>query len=357
MSASTTGSCSGRDGAAPFRGRGRTGVFLAGAVLGAAGGALGARRRAPRRARGAAECPSRSQSGEITWQIADHGNLDGQAWSDQTLIPSFTKDRPNVKVNMLYVSWAEHGTKRDTLFAAGQGADLLQSGAGLAHTYRKLVVPLDDRLKRWKEWGDYYPTTLATSTWLDKHYGLPARIDARGMLYRKDLFDKQGLKLPETWDELRQAAVTITRKDGGGIAQVGFDPVDWDDKQFGSQRYVPMAWQNGAEIVSADNRKATFNSTEGIDALKYWNDLFSQIAPLEATLPAPPAGRPASPGARRPRSWPGSGSSRTPCRPSRTPCRTWSCARRSSSAGSRSTCSPTGSGSAPSPKCPTRPGT
>jgi len=283
MSASTTGSCGGGGTRrAVFGGAARTGVFLAGGALGALAACAPAGQGGPQ------SSPSQSQSGEITWQIADHGNLDGQGWFDQTLIPAFTKDRPNVRVNMLYVSWAEHGTKRDTLFAAGQGADILQSGAGLAHTYRKLVVPLDDRLKRWKEWGDYYPTTLATSTWLDKHYGVPARIDARGMLYRKDLFDKQGLKLPETWEEMRQAAVTLTRKDGSGIAQIGFEPADWDDKQFGSQRYVPMAWQNGAEIVSADNRKATFNSTEGIDALKYWNDLLSQIAPLEATLPAPP---------------------------------------------------------------------
>jgi multiple sugar transport system substrate-binding protein len=256
-------------------------------AAGAAGGALAACNPS-----GQAGSPGAgstlSQSGEITWQIADNGQVDGQAWFDKTFIPAFTKDRPDVKINMLYVTWQEHGAKRDTLFAAGQGADLLQSGAGLAHAYRKLVVPLDDRLRRWKEWGDYFPSTLATSTWQDKHYGVPARVDARGMVYRKDLFDQQGLKLPETWDEMRQAAIALTRKEGGDVAVVGFDPNDWDDKQFGSQRYIPVAWQNGAEIVSPDNRKATFNSTEGIDALKYWNDLFTQIAPLEAKLPAAP---------------------------------------------------------------------
>jgi ABC-type glycerol-3-phosphate transport system substrate-binding protein len=108
--------------------------------------------------------PSQALSGEITWLVADYGALDGQSWFDQTLLPGFTRDRPNARTNMLYVTWGDLGAKRDTLFAAGQGADLLQSGAGLSHAYRKLVVPLVDRLRRWKEWADYYPATLATST-------------------------------------------------------------------------------------------------------------------------------------------------------------------------------------------------
>src|SRR5262245_60918922 len=87
---------------AAFGGAAGTGGFLAGA----AGGVLGALAAcAPAGQGGPQSSPSQSQSGEITWQIADHGNLDGQAWFDQTLLPGFTKDRPNVRVNMLYVSW------------------------------------------------------------------------------------------------------------------------------------------------------------------------------------------------------------------------------------------------------------
>jgi multiple sugar transport system substrate-binding protein len=232
---------------------------------------------------------SATQAGELTWQIADYGGTAGQAWFEQTLIPSFIKDRPKVQVNMLYVTWTEHGPKRDTLYAAGQGPDVLQSGAGQAHAFRKLVLPLEDRLRRWKEWADYYPTTLATSTWKDTPYGIPARIDARAMVYRQDLFQKQGLKLPETWDEFRQAATVLTHREGGELVQLGYDPSDWDGAN-GSQRFVPRVWQNGGEIVSEDGRKPLFNSTEGIDALRFHTELFNTIAPLEARLPTPPTG-------------------------------------------------------------------
>jgi multiple sugar transport system substrate-binding protein len=255
-----------------------------GAALAGVGVGMGLVACAP----GGAPAPTTSAlEGEVTWMIADYGANAGQQWFDQTFVPAYQKDRPKAKVTMLYTAWADLGQKRDTLYAAGQGPDLVQSGAGQSYAYRKLVVPIDDRVKRWKEWGDYYPSALATSTWKDKPYGVPAKLDARSMVYRQDLFQKQGLKLPETWDEMRQAAVQLTRNDGGSLSQVGFDPSDWDGSG-GYQRYVPFLWQNGGELVSQDGRKALVNSTEGIDALNYWTDLFNQIAPLSLQLPAAP---------------------------------------------------------------------
>ncbi|HEX2033035.1 MAG TPA: extracellular solute-binding protein [Chloroflexota bacterium] len=128
---------------------------------------------------------------------------------------------------------------------------------------------------------------MATSTWKEKPYGIPGRIDARAMIYRKDLFERHGVRLPETWDDLRQAAIVMTCREGGQVVQLGYDPFDWDG-QFGSQRIIPRVWQNGGEIVTQDGRRPLFNSTEGVDTLRYWTELFTQIAPLEAHLPEVP---------------------------------------------------------------------
>ncbi len=239
--------------------------------------------------RSTAPGPARQEAGELTWLIADHGGAAGQAWFEQTLIPAFTRERPKVQVTTIYVSWGELGQKRDTLYAAGTGPDLLQSGAGNAHAYRGLVIPLDDRLRRWKDWEDYYPATLATSRWQEKQYGIPARIDARAMIYRRDLFAQQGLELPTTWDEMRRAALALTRREGGELVQLGFDPVDFDGG-FADQRWVPMLWQNGGEVVSPDGRRPLFNSPEGVEALRFWADLLNQVAPWGEKLPEVPSG-------------------------------------------------------------------
>lgn len=121
-----------------------------------AGGLLAGALTACGPVRPAAPGPARQEAGELTWLIADHGGAAGQAWFEQTLIPAFTRERPKVQVTTIYVSWGELGQKRDTLYAAGTGPDLLQSGAGNAHAYRGLVISLDDRLRRWKDWEDYY---------------------------------------------------------------------------------------------------------------------------------------------------------------------------------------------------------
>lgn len=227
------------------------------------------------------------QAGEINWMIADH-NPRVQSWFEDTFIPSFTKDRPKVKVNMLYVGWGgDIDQKRDTLYAAGTGPDVIQGGAAIVIKYatQKIATPLDDRVKRWKDWGDFYPSLLGTMRFGEKQYGVPSRIDARAMVYRKDLFDKQGKQLPVTWNDMREAATALTRREGGQLVQLGFDPAG-----FNNQQWFPMVWQNGGEVLSADGRKPAFNTTEGIDALKFWTDLLKAVAPADATLPPIPQG-------------------------------------------------------------------
>jgi multiple sugar transport system substrate-binding protein len=230
-----------------------------------------------------------AQSGELTWIIADAHTQEIKDWFEQQLIPGFRKDRPKVQVTMLYASWgADFDTKRDTLYAAGTGPDIVQSGAVMVVMYalKKMAIPLDDRLKRWKDWADYYPVTQETMRFRDKQYGIPARVDARAMLYRQDLFQRQGLRLPETWDEMRTAALALTRRDGDQLVQLGYSPTT-----INNQRLFPIVWQNGGEVLSPDGRRPVFNSPEGVEALRYWADLLNAIAPPSVKLPpTPPTG-------------------------------------------------------------------
>ncbi len=236
---------------------------------------------------GAATPAAREQGGELTWIICDH-NTQVQAWLEQTFLPAFRQQRPVVTVSMLYASWGnDFDTKRDTLYAAGNGPDLVQSGAVMVVNYalKGMTIPLDDRLKRWKDWSDYYPVTQETMRFRDKQYGIPSRIDARAMIYRKDLFERQGLALPETWNKMRQAAVALTRRDGDQLAVAGYSPTP-----FGNQQFFPIVWQNGGEVLTPDGRHPTFNSPEGVDALRFWADLLNAIAPPDVKLAPVPSG-------------------------------------------------------------------
>ena len=80
------------------------------------------------------------------------------------------------------------------------------------------------------------------------------------LYYNKDILDKNGVKVPKTWKELKEAAIKISQSDNYGII---YTPVV---DAIGHLIYS----NNGAFIK--DN-KPVFNDKIGLDALQYWTEL------------------------------------------------------------------------------------
>jgi multiple sugar transport system substrate-binding protein len=51
-------------------------------------------------------------------------------------------------------------------------------------------------------------------------FALPVATEVGMLFYRKDLFEKHGVKVPATMDELEQAAKTLTIKGADGKVEV-----------------------------------------------------------------------------------------------------------------------------------------
>ncbi|HEY0321299.1 MAG TPA: ABC transporter substrate-binding protein [Pyrinomonadaceae bacterium] len=112
-------------------------------------------------------------------------------------------------------------------------------------------------------------------------YALPYLGNSQLFFYRKDLFEKHGLKEPATWDEVLQSARTIGEREmtgapGGGrlygyvmrAAQGNAAVAD----------FMPIFWAFGAEMFDAQGRP-TVNSSEGINALKFMLELGKSAPP------------------------------------------------------------------------------
>ena len=236
---------------------------------------------------GAAAGKAALQGGELTWFISDYNGA-VQQWLENTLIPGFTREYPNAKVTPLYVAWGTASDeKRDTLYAAGTGPDFMQGGNSqvIQFSKRKITLPIDDRIKQWKDWQDFYPSLTGIMRYQDKQYGVPGKIDARNLHFRKDLFARVGKQIPTTWKEMRDAAPGLTRREAGEIVQLGYDP-----SGYNWQHWFPAVWQNGGEILSADLRKPAFNTQAGVEALQFWADLLNAVARPDEKLPAAPSG-------------------------------------------------------------------
>lgn len=98
--------------------------------------------------------------------------------------------------------------------------------------------------------------------------GFPIRGHVQLMFYRRDIFEKLGLKAPATWDDMVEAGKVITAKtDMSGVAM-------YYGKTAGQNLMIwfNYLWGNGGELLDAKGQPA-FNSPAGIAATQAYIDV------------------------------------------------------------------------------------
>ncbi len=100
-------------------------------------------------------------------------------------------------------------------------------------------------------------------------YGIPFVGNVELFVYRQDLFEKYGIAAPpKTWDDVMNAAKTISEKEDG-VYGVVFRGTKGNPITSG---FLPIFWAFGASVIDAEG-KAAVNSPEGIAALKFFLEL------------------------------------------------------------------------------------
>lgn len=132
-----------------------------------------------------------------------------------------------------------------------------------------LTPYINDPKYGWKkeELEDIAKVYRDDNMWDGKFFSLPFNKSTNVLFYNKTLLDKAGLKVPTTWDELKDAAkkVTADKPDGKGkILGMGFE----NSVGMDLHTYVLQA---GGQYVDEKNLKLQFNSQEGKDALNFLN--------------------------------------------------------------------------------------
>jgi len=98
--------------------------------------------------------------------------------------------------------------------------------------------------------------------------GVPSDAWGQLLIYRKDLFDKAGLKTPETLDDVHAAAEQLNGQDG----RVGITLATAPKDEFTEQSFEQIALAEGCQLVD-DEGTVTFDSPECVEALRYYADL------------------------------------------------------------------------------------
>src|ERR1700733_11165483 len=218
-------------------------------------------------------CGTDSQSGGgsgggTTIQVWE-GWTGAEAKSFSHLLAQYEKQNPGVKVDSLYVNSDNALQKVLTAVRGGSPPDIAYLYGSWAPNVAQIsqVVNLPPVVKRAEvNWDDFYAGERDVATVDGKVIGIPALVDNLAVVYNKTLFAQAGLPLPTadwTWSQFVADAKKLTsasaKQYGTAYVTPGTEDTVW--------HWEALLWEAGGQILTADNKKAAFDTPAGLTAL------------------------------------------------------------------------------------------
>jgi len=209
-------------------------------------------------------------TGTVTYWHAYSADSPEVSTLEDTIIPAFEKLHPGVTVEDVPVPYDELHQKLVTAVAGEQLPDLVRADIGWVPELANLGVlePVSDTMPDFQDLADkVFPGTLATNLWKGTYYGLPLDTNTRVMLYDASFFEKAGVAVPTTVDQLKAAAPAL--KSAGAYAFADNGASGWN--------VLPWIWSAGGDITDADVTKSTgyLNSAASVKGVQTLVDLFN----------------------------------------------------------------------------------
>jgi multiple sugar transport system substrate-binding protein len=156
-------------------------------------------------------------------------------------------------------------------FAAGSGHDLIYFvGTILTGLYYKNLVDLSDVVdKIGQKWGGWLPSADPIARVEGHWYAMPDFYIVAPMLWRKDLFDQNGLKPPDTWELARVAGRTLKPK--GHPCGIAFSQCN-DANLF----LRTILFSHGGKEFDETGQQILLDSKEVRDGLRFVKALFDE---------------------------------------------------------------------------------
>lgn len=132
-------------------------------------------------------------------------------------IADFTKDHPNITINLEMQSWENINSVIKTKIQGNQAPDILSIDAFSNYVQDNLLYSADQILSP-DTIADFQPGFVQNATMNGKQYGFPLIASARALFINDDAFTKAGLdpnNPPKTWDDLKADAQKIKDMNDG----------------------------------------------------------------------------------------------------------------------------------------------
>ena len=206
----------------------------------------------------------------------------GQGKLEQTLIDSYIKDNPNVKVTVEALQDAPYKQKFTTYAASNQIPDLFMvwgQPSFLAPIMKNGYVA-ELNATDFKDYGFLNGSLDGFST-NGKLYGLPRNTDFMVLYYNKALFEKYSVKLPTTYEDVVEAAKTFRKNSISPISINGKDKYTmslmYQDlllKESGDQKLMPSALKDTTKFTTDPLFAKAAEDVKALTDVKGFQDSF-----------------------------------------------------------------------------------
>ncbi|MFD2117459.1 extracellular solute-binding protein [Paenibacillus yanchengensis] len=203
-----------------------------------------------------------------------------------TLAEQFTKENPNIKVNVQALPWNQGHEKLLAAVASKKGADVIQMGTSWIPEFAAAgaladLSPFVEKYPEMKE-DNFYAGAVEAGKYDGKYVGIPWYVETRVLFHRTDLLKEVGFEqAPATWEELSDAAQKLAARGDGKYGM----SIDHKEQSLGFM----FARQNGAELFDSAGQP-NFTDEKFVEAVSYINSFYQNgSAPKDLGIDIVPA--------------------------------------------------------------------
>lgn len=197
----------------------------------------------------------------------------------EVLNKQFTElaDEMGVTVLVEKVAFNEMYEKLSTAASSGDVPDIMHTNfGGTAYLYSAgSIMAVDDIINEIgaDDFSEAYKKVLTGSD--GKIYGIPDWAMHTSVWYRKDIFEENGIEIPQNWDELLEVSRQLNSAETSGFA------VALDGVQVAAQTLYEMMCSAGVYFMDPDTGEYCFDKEkeEAVEVIDYLVTLYKEASP------------------------------------------------------------------------------
>ena len=206
------------------------------------------------------------------------------------ILDEFEASHPKIKVQYVKQSPEEYRERLQSSLSQGKGPDIFRIHNTWVPMFRQFLSPVPSSVYSTSDYDKFfYPTTRTDLTSGSNYVAVPLMIDGLGMYVNNDLFKQAGVSVPKNWDDLRTAALALSkcRSESGACLNNSF--VEVSGVAMGSTENIDH-WQDLLAVLMLQNnvnlnKPDSPSPTAAEDVISYFNSFNKTYYIWNSNLP------------------------------------------------------------------------